>query len=141
LFSLSQGDAEDAIFYLDRAKPFAFGPALEQFDPLITQIKAGESEKALTTLNDLRTQWPIGEVKSGEQIYIDACQGCHGSEGQGGVGLRLKPSQFIQTSTNADLLTLLFNGRTGTAMRSFTGRLTEQQLADVIAFLRSWQPQ
>ncbi len=141
LFSLSQGDAEDAIFYLDRAKPFAFGPALEQFDPLITQIKTGESEKALTTLNDLRTQWPIGEAKSGEQIYIDACQGCHGSEGQGGVGLRLKPSQFIQTSTNADLLTLLFNGRTGTAMRSFSGILTEQQLADVIAFLRSWQPQ
>ena len=57
----------------------------------------------------------------------------------GGVGLRLKPSQFIQDSTNAEMLTLLFTGRTGTAMRSFSGQLSEKQLADVIAFLRTWQ--
>lgn len=139
LFSLSQGDTEDAVFYLKRAKPGAFGPALEQFDPIIAQIEAQEAEKALTALNDLRTQWPIGDAASGEEIYVDACKGCHGAEGQGGVGLRLKPSQFVQTNSNADLLTLLFNGRPGTAMRSFSGRLSEKQLADVIAFLRTWQ--
>lgn len=139
LFSLSQGDTEDAVFYLKRAKPGAFGPALEQFDPIIAQIETQEAEKALIALNDLRTQWPIGDAASGEEIYVDACKGCHGAEGQGGVGLRLKPSQFVQTSSNADLLTLLFNGRPGTAMRSFSDRLSEKQLADVIAFLRTWQ--
>jgi mono/diheme cytochrome c family protein len=139
LFSLSQNDPEDAIFYLGRARPIAFGPALEQFDPIIAMIEGGETDQALTTLNDLRTQWPIGDAESGEQVYVDACKGCHGSEGQGGVGLRLKPSEFVQTSTNAELLTLLFTGRTGTAMRSFSGQLSEKQLADVIAFLRTWQ--
>jgi mono/diheme cytochrome c family protein len=140
LFSLSQDDTEDAVFYLDRARPIAFGPALEQFDPIIAMIEGDETDQALSTLNDLRTQWPIGGAVSGEEIYKDACKGCHGSEGQGGVGFRLKPSQFIQTSTNAELLTLLFAGRTGTAMRSFSGQLSEKQLADVIAFLRTWQP-
>ncbi len=140
LFSLSQGDREDAIFYLNRARPGAFGPALEEFDPIIVLIEGNKTDEALTALNELRTQWPIGDAASGEEIYKDACKGCHGSEGQGGVGLRLKPSQFIQTSTNAELLTLLFTGRTGTAMRSFSGQLSEKQLADVIAFLRTWQP-
>jgi cbb3-type cytochrome c oxidase subunit III len=139
LFSLSQNDTEDAVFYLNRARPIAFGAALEQFDPIITMIEGDETDQALTALNDLRTQWPIGEAASGEKIYVEVCKGCHGAEGQGGVGLRLKPSQFIQTSANAELLTLLFTGRTGTAMRGFSGQLSEKQLADVIAFLRTWQ--
>ena len=139
LFSLSQDDREDAIFYLNRARPIAFGPALEQFDPIITMIEGDETDQALTALNDLRMQWPIGDAASGEQIFVEVCKGCHGAEGQGGVGLRLKPSQFIQDSTNAEMLTLLFTGRTGTAMRSFSGQLSEKQLADVIAFLRTWQ--
>ncbi|MEW5960217.1 MAG: c-type cytochrome, partial [Chloroflexota bacterium] len=140
LFTLSQGDTQDAVFYLNRARPTAFGPALEQFDPIIALIESDELDQALLALNDLRTQWPIGEAVAGEEIYTDTCQGCHGSDGQGGVGRRLKPSEFVQTSTNADLLSLLLTGRSGTAMRSFAGQLNEEQLADVIAFLRTWQP-
>jgi hypothetical protein len=56
------------------------------------------------------------------------------------VGRKLKPNQFVQDSTNADLFQFLLIGRTGTAMRGWDGRLTESQLADVIAFLRTWQP-
>jgi mono/diheme cytochrome c family protein len=82
----------------------------------------------------------MGDATQGQVVFKDACQGCHGSEGQGGVGRRLKPNPFIQQSTNAEVLALLFTGRNGTAMRSFAGRLTEQQLADAIAFLRTWQP-
>lgn len=139
LFSLSQGDTEDAIFYLERAKPVAFGPALERFDPIITLIQADQLEQALTDLGGLRNKWPIGDAPSGAEIYADACKGCHGSDGQGGVGRKLKPNEFVQQSANAELLTLLLTGRPGTAMRSFDGRLSESQLADVIAFLRTWQ--
>jgi mono/diheme cytochrome c family protein len=139
LFSLSQGDTEDAIFYLERAKPIAFGPALERFDPIIALIQADQLEQALTDLGGLRNEWPVGDETSGAEIYADACKGCHGSDGQGGVGRKLKPNEFIQQSANAELLALLLTGRPGTAMRSFDGRLSEMQLADVIAFLRTWQ--
>jgi len=94
----------------------------------------------METLNELNRHWPIGDAQAGATVYADACKGCHGSEGQGGVGKRLQPNEFVQTSTNAKVLSLLFAGRPGTAMRSFTGQLTEAQLADVIAFLRGWQP-
>ncbi len=140
LFTLSQGDADDALFYLRRARSIAFGPAIERFDPIMALIEADKLDQALVALNDLRTQWPMGDPERGAEVYADACAGCHGSEGQGGVGQRLKPNQFVQESTNAELLSLLLTGRPGTAMRSFDGRLSEFQLADVIAFLRTWQP-
>lgn len=139
LFTLSQNDARDALFYLDHAKPIAFGPALARFDPIKAEIEAGKLDQALADLNDLRKNWPIGDAAKGQTVFKDVCQGCHGAEGQGGVGRRLKPNTFIQQSTNAEVLNLLFTGRAGTAMRGFTGQLTEQQLADAIAFLRTWQ--
>jgi len=139
LFSLSQGDAADALFYLRKAKPLAFGPALARFDPILAQIEKEQLNQALTDLGALRREWPIGDPQNGAKIFKDACSGCHGADGQGGVGRKLKPNEFIQQSTNAEVLNLLFTGRPGTAMRSFKGRLTEAQLADVIAFLRTWQ--
>lgn len=139
LFALSQKDDKDALFYLNRARPLAFGPGLAQFDPIANTIQSGDLTKALTDLGEFRKQWPVGDATKGEAVYKDACVGCHGSDGQGGVGRKLKPNVFIQTSTNADVLALTLTGRVNTAMRSFAGRLTEEQLADVIAFLRTWQ--
>lgn len=140
LFSLSQGDKEDAVFYMQRGKTIAFGPALTRFDPIITLIKNDNLNQGLTDLGSLRNEWPIGDAKNGAAIYSDSCKGCHGSDGQGGVGRKLKPNEFIQKSSNAEMLQLALAWRAGTAMRSFSGRLTEAQLADVIAFLRTWQP-
>ena len=125
---------------MQRGKTIAFGPALTRFDPIITLIKNDNLNQGLTDLGSLRNEWPIGDAKNGAAIYSDSCKGCHGSDGQGGVGRKLKPNEFIQKSSNAEMLQLALAGRAGTAMRSFSGRLTEAQLADVIAFLRTWQP-
>ncbi len=138
-FSLSQGDSADALFYLERAKGRAFGPALAKFDPIIAQIKADQLDAALNELNQLSRDWPVGDAVKGEAVFQDACSGCHGADGQGGVGRKLKPNEFIRSGTNAEILQLVLKGRDGTAMRSFAGRLTEEQIADVIAFLRTWQ--
>lgn len=140
LFSLQQKDKEDALFYLERAKSIAFGEALNRFDPIIDNIEADKSNAALTDLTSLSADWPVGDATNGETIYVDACKSCHGAEGQGGVGRKLQPNVFVQDSTNADLFQFMLIGRTGTAMRGWDGRLTESQLADVIAFLRTWQP-
>jgi cbb3-type cytochrome c oxidase subunit III len=139
LFSLQQDDKEDALFYLKRAKNIAFGEALIRFDPIIDNIEAGKTGAALEDLTSLSNDWPLGDTVSGETIYVDVCKSCHGAEGQGGVGLKLKPSVFVQDSTNADMFQFMLVGRSGTAMRGFDGQLTESQLADAIAFLRTWQ--
>ncbi len=138
LFSLQEKDNEDALFYLKRAKKIAFGPALDRFEPIIKNIEA-DKPAALTDLTSLSADWPIGDAVNGETIYVDACKSCHGGEGQGGVGRKLKPNVFVQDTTNADLFQFMLVGRNGTAMRGWDGSLTESQLADVIAFLRTWQ--
>ncbi len=139
VFSLSQRDAPDALLYLERAKKIAFGPALARFDPIIDQIKKDQLNQALTDLDKLSKDWPIGSEADGKKVYGDACSGCHGADGQGGVGRKLKPNEFIQKSTNAELLQLVLKGREGTAMRAFDGKLSEQQIANAIAYLRAWQ--
>ena len=138
-FSLSQGDGENALFYMDRAQPIAFGPLLADFETVSSDIEAGNEEQALTALTDLRDNWPMGDAEVGEATYQEVCAGCHGAEGQGGVGKKLKPNEFIQTNSNADLFAFILVGREGTAMRAYDGILTEAQLADVISFLRTWQ--
>jgi cbb3-type cytochrome c oxidase subunit III len=139
LFALSQKDDKDALFYLNRAKPLAFGPGKAQLDPILATIQSGDLTKALNDLGAFRKQWPLGDATKGTTVFKDACSGCHGADGQGGVGRRLKPNAFIQSSTNADVMTLILTGRVNTAMRGWAGRLTEEQIADVIAFLRTWQ--
>ncbi len=138
LYSLQQRDAPDALFYLKRAKAGAFGAALPRFDPLIAQIEKNP-DQALKDLQTLRDQWPIGDATKGKKVYNDACSGCHGSEGQGGVGRKLTQNDFMKASTNSQVLMVLLNGRQGTAMRSFEGKLTEEQMADAIAYIRAWQ--
>jgi mono/diheme cytochrome c family protein len=139
LFSLQEKDNEDALFYLKRAKNIAFGEALNRFDPIIDNIEANKTSVALDDLTSLSSDWPVGDAVNGETIYVDACKSCHGAEGQGGVGRKLKPNTFVQDNTNAQLFQFLLVGRSGTAMRGWDGQLTENQLADVIAFLRTWQ--
>jgi len=139
LFSLEQGDGANALFYMDRAQPRAFGPLLEDFDTINAAIEAGNDEQALKALMELRDAWPQGDPEAGEPLYQETCSGCHGSEGQGGVGKKMKPNEFIQTSTNAEVFAFVQVGREGTAMQGYEGILTEEQMADIIAFLRTWQ--
>ena len=138
-FSLSQGDGNNALFYLNRAEPIAFGPLLADFGTISADIEAGKEDQALEALTELRDTWPLGNAEAGEALYQETCSGCHGSEGQGGVGKKMKPNEFVQSNTNADLFAFVLVGREGTAMQGYDGILTEEQLADIIAFLRTWQ--
>jgi mono/diheme cytochrome c family protein len=89
----------------------------------------------------LQAQWPLGDPAKGAAVYSANCAACHGIQGAGGIGLPLNPSLFVQAQSNADLLAFLQAGRPGTAMAGFKDRLPDADLADVIAFLRLWQPQ
>jgi len=73
--------------------------------------------------------------------YSVSCKPCHGAEGEGlGVFPALNPNEFVQGNLNADLVEFVLEGRVGTAMAGFNGRLTEDEIANVVSFLRLWQP-
>lgn len=69
------------------------------------------------------------------------CAGCHGPNGEGqiGVGPNIASANYIAAASN-DLLSRTINeGRVGTNMIAWGGALQESGVADMVAYLRSWQ--
>lgn len=141
IYSLSHGDPDSARLQIERARLVAVGPGIDILVSASSQINSGDFGGALETLTALQDQWPLGDAAQGASVYSANCSACHGVQGGGGIGLPLNPSKFIQSQSNADLLAFLQTGRPGTAMAGFEDRLPESDLANVIAFLRLWQPQ
>jgi cytochrome c oxidase cbb3-type subunit III len=139
LFELSQGDVEDTVFYLDRAERIVFGPILADFKIVRNYLDDEQLDDAFEHLEKMNSEWPFGNAEEGEAVYMDSCSKCHGAEGEGDAGSRLRPNEFMETNTNSQLLAFFLSGREGTMMGGFDGRLTEEQIANVIAYLRQWQ--
>ncbi len=140
IFALEQNDPGSAALHLERAISVATGVGLEVLRNAAAQLEAEDISGALQTLIALREQWPMGDATSGAAVYSTYCAPCHGPQGEGGIGKPLQPSEFVQINSNAKLVDFLQTGRPGTAMAGFKSRLVDTQLADVIAFLRLWQP-
>jgi mono/diheme cytochrome c family protein len=80
-----------------------------------------------------------GDAAKGAAIFAQDCAGCHGDNAQGGsVGPSLVTAELKAQSDDFFRQTIL-NGRAGTAMPAWEGRLSAQDIEDVIAFLRSKQ--
>jgi mono/diheme cytochrome c family protein len=141
IFALQAGDAESAALQVARALAIVpAGPAADVLLEADAALAAGDAAGALTPLETLRDQWPLGDAESGAVFYAEKCAVCHGAAGEGGIGTALQPNQYVQDNNNAALVEFILTGRPGTAMAGWEGRATEQELADVVAFLRTWQP-
>lgn len=75
--------------------------------------------------------------QGGEALYKNICQGCHMPNAQGGVGAGMYPA----LAKNAKLevagypIAVVVNGQK--AMPAFGGMLDDQQIADVINYVRT----
>ncbi len=91
-------------------------------------------------------QAPIpGKAAKGKELYGKNCATCHGDKGQGGTGTALADQLFLSSATDSYLKYAIVNGRDGTPMKSFAGILKDDEIHDVVAYLRSqasgWSPQ
>lgn len=78
-----------------------------------------------------------GDKDAGKKIYDEQCSLCHGDKGQGGLGLNLA-NQIIKKVDNQFLLKTVRDGRAGTPMPPFTGKLSEQQIANVVSYIKTF---
>lgn len=69
------------------------------------------------------------------------CVGCHGPTGEGqiGVGPNISSTNYLATASNDLLTKTISEGRVGTNMIPWGATLQESGVADMVAFLRSWQ--
>lgn len=87
-----------------------------------------------------------GDADQGRQSFSTYCAPCHGPRGEGyamgGSGPAIGLPGFLGAVPDDYILQTVKNGRTGTAMRPFSGplglaQLEDQQIKDIIVFLRS----
>jgi len=80
---------------------------------------------------------------NGKKIYTTNCINCHGTKGlgDGPIGQMLVPPAadltVIAEKSDKELLTTIQNGRPGTAMPSWKGNLSAQDITDVLSYVRS----
>ncbi len=95
----------------------------------------------------LPQQWVSAgqEAGNGKAIYEKLCLTCHGPQGKGDgpTGKVLIPPATDLTSaatkkkSDADLLKIIREGKPPTAMPAWKGQLSEQEMRDVLAYIRS----
>jgi cytochrome c553 len=76
---------------------------------------------------------PTGDNKRGEGLYNASCVVCHGPRATGGIGPRLAGNPVL--SNEQTFWKTVYDGRH--VMPPLKGALTEQQIADIQAWLKT----
>lgn len=75
------------------------------------------------------------ELVEGRELYARNCVSCHGSDGGGGVGRKLKDGAVVAAYPNIkDQIDLIANGKG--SMPAYVGRLTGEQMEAVARYTR-----
>ena len=80
---------------------------------------------------------------SGAATYKAKCQMCHATDGSGDTpaGKSMKAMSFLRpdavTMSDADLIGIVKNGKA--KMPAYSGKLTDSQITEVVAYIRTLQ--
>ncbi len=101
----------------------------------------------------LAGSWAVGQTtrgnpKEGQAVYGQYCLRCHGDKldgnGPDAQYLMVRPATFLSQGLLAkadwELLITISNGSLFTPMHGFRGKLTDQQMSDVLSYIRSMTP-
>jgi cytochrome c553 len=82
-----------------------------------------------------------GDATNGATVYATYCAACHGDQGQG-TALAEEPlssAEFLDSRSDDDLRQAIADGVPDTTMPSYSDELSTVDIADILAFFRSWQ--
>jgi mono/diheme cytochrome c family protein/rhodanese-related sulfurtransferase len=80
-----------------------------------------------------------GDATKGKALYDVACAACHGDRQKRGEAVQLANYSFLQQVSDPYLAYAIVKGRPGTKMEAFGAKLSDAQVADVVAYVRSFQ--
>ncbi len=153
---------EDIVAYLKTGstdKTIASGPMAEAIAQSTSQMKDADLKAIAVYLKSLSAgaadkPTPLkaddGRMVAGGAIYHDTCSACHGADGKGAMPLfpALAGNSLIQQPSAETLAHVVLAGSQGVytpsrqttpAMPSFAWRLNDQQVSDVLTYVRnSW---
>jgi len=78
------------------------------------------------------------------ELWGTNCAMCHGVNGEGVSAPSLNSQEFLTGTTDQQMDDIIRHGVQGSAMSAWWngagGSLTEQQIRDIVAYVRSWEP-
>lgn len=126
---IERGRAGTAMAGYGRAVGGPLGPA--EVDALIVHIRGGTHPTAPAP-NPSK-----GDVAKGATVYTAHCQTCHGTVEQRGNAVHLANAMFLASASDAFLRLAVVEGRPGTPMEAWKGKLSDPEIENVVAYLRS----
>ncbi|MGJ7921329.1 c-type cytochrome [Neobacillus sp. LXY-4] len=81
-------------------------------------------------------------IEAGEKIYKQQCFACHGDNGKGQgakEGTAINNQYYLNTYSDEDIYNQVKYGREGTVMPAYGSNLSEQDLSNLVAYIRNWQ--
>lgn len=85
----------------------------------------------------MTTEPVYGDTERGAVVYRENCVACHGADGEGVTAPALGNQSALAHNTDDFIRYAIQNGRDGTAMLSFREKLSDADIDNVTAFLRS----
>lgn len=100
-------------------------------------MTAAQAIETVPAINPLAGD-PTAAAK-GEELFGRNCQQCHNSRGKGGKGPQLVKGAWGPGGANSDgyMFGIVSNGRSGTQMGGFGMALKQDEIWQIIAFLRA----
>lgn len=75
----------------------------------------------------------------GDLLFQARCQSCHGVNGGGAQPTNVKLAEVSASLSDADLKEFIASGQMSLKMPPFGKTLTDDELNDIVAFIRSWE--
>jgi mono/diheme cytochrome c family protein len=92
------------------------------------------------------TSGPItGDAAHGRLLFSQVCADCHGQDGKGYLGPALNNTGFLDAASDAFIEQIIVSAKQGNPVRACLEgseqieHLSEQDIEDVVAFIRSWE--
>ena len=76
----------------------------------------------------------------GDAVFKGRCTGCHGADGKGKAAIGtpdFTSAKTLSGLSDSDIVDTITNGRKGTIMPAWKGKLSDEEIAAVAAYLRS----
>ncbi len=94
-------------------------------------------------LDDALASENAAQVATGGQLWSLNCASCHGTHGEGVDAPALNSQEFLQGVSDGQMHGIVAGGIPGTEMPAwldeYGGPLTDQQIAALVAYVRSWE--
>lgn len=96
-----------------------------------------------TRLDDALASEKRAQIGAGRQLWSLNCAMCHGTQGEGSDSPALNSQEFLKSVSDEQMHGIVSGGIPGSAMPAwldeYGGPLTDQQIAAVVAYVRSWE--